>query len=127
VALTCSKPGIGNIIGPLTFRDEDKPGYIPAKIVMVVTTASAATLTGVLMAYYKWENARRDRLYASEEHEENSEFFDLTDRENHEFRVSHLPIVFVFFDDVNILLTVRVLTNIHVFCVQDLVMSCGYP
>ncbi|KAH8895591.1 allantoate permease [Thozetella sp. PMI_491] len=79
---------IGNIIGPLTFRDEDKPAYIPAKIVMVVTTATSAILTGVLLAYYKWENSRRDRLYAGEEHQENSEFFDLTDRENHEFRVS---------------------------------------
>jgi hypothetical protein len=88
----------------LTFRDEDKPGYIPAKIVMVVTTASAATLTGVLMGYYKWENARRDRLYANEEHEENSEFFDLTDRENHEFRVSHLPTLFVFVHNINIFL-----------------------
>ncbi|KAK8055185.1 hypothetical protein PG993_000412 [Apiospora rasikravindrae] len=76
----------GNIIGPLTFRDEDAPEYIPAKIVMVVTTASAAVLTGVLMLYYRWENMRRDRLYADEAHTENSEFFDLTDRENHEFR-----------------------------------------
>ncbi|KAK8050300.1 allantoate permease [Apiospora phragmitis] len=76
----------GNIIGPLTFRDEDAPAYIPAKIVMVVTTASATVLTGVLMFYYQWENKRRDRLYAGEAHTENSEFFDLTDRENHEFR-----------------------------------------
>ncbi|KAK7924429.1 allantoin permease [Apiospora marii] len=76
----------GNIIGPLTFRDEDAPEYIPAKIVMVVTTASAAVLTGILMLYYRWENKRRDRLYAGEVHTENSEFFDLTDRENHEFR-----------------------------------------
>ncbi|KAK7951065.1 uncharacterized protein PG986_006793 [Apiospora aurea] len=76
----------GNIIGPLTFRDEDAPEYIPAKIVMVVTTASAAVLTGVLMLYYRWENRRRDILYAGEAHTENSEFFDLTDRENHEFR-----------------------------------------
>ncbi|KAK7969970.1 hypothetical protein PG996_001592 [Apiospora saccharicola] len=76
----------GNIIGPLTFRDEDAPEYIPAKIVMVVTTASAAVLTGILMLYYRWENKRRDRLFAGEVHTENSEFFDLTDRENHEFR-----------------------------------------
>lgn len=53
---------------------------------MVVTTASAAVLTGILMLYYRWENKRRDRLYAGEVHTENSEFFDLTDRENHEFR-----------------------------------------
>jgi hypothetical protein len=80
--------GIGNIIGPLTFRDADKPRYIPAKIAMVVTTATAAIFTGILMLYYKRENARRDREYAHESHQEDSEFFDLTDKENHEFRVS---------------------------------------
>lgn len=88
--------GIGNIIGPLTFRDKDEPEYIPAKIAMVVTTSFAALATGVLMLYYKWENRRRDRNYAGAEHTENSEFFDLTDRENHEFRVSvpyAMPIV----------------------------------
>lgn len=55
---------------------------------MVVTTAAAAILTGVLMCYYKYENKRRDRVYADHVHQENSEFFDLTDRENPEFRVS---------------------------------------
>jgi hypothetical protein len=82
---------LGNIIGPLTFRDKDKPAYIPAKVAMVVTTAFAAAATGVLMFYYKWENKRRDRLFAGAEHIENSEFMDLTDRENHEFRVSVSP------------------------------------
>lgn len=79
---------MGNIIGPLTFREQDKPRFIPAKIAMVVTTAFAALLTVVLMLYYRWENKRRDQKYAHEAHRENSEFFDLTDRENHEFRVS---------------------------------------
>ncbi|KAI6279110.1 hypothetical protein MCOR27_004521 [Pyricularia oryzae] len=77
---------LGNIIGPLTFREQDKPRFIPAKIAMVVTTAFAALLTVVLMLYYRWENKRRDQKYAHEAHRENSEFFDLTDRENHEFR-----------------------------------------
>lgn len=58
---------------------------------MVVTTAFAATATGVLMLYYKRENSRRDRAYAGAEHTENSEFMDLTDRQNHEFRVSNFP------------------------------------
>jgi len=77
---------VGNIIGPLTFRGADAPQYIPAKIVMVVTTATSAILTGVLMCYYKYENKRRDRVYVGHVHQENSEFFDLTDRENPEFR-----------------------------------------
>lgn len=49
---------------------------------MVVSIA----LTGSLMAYYSWENKRRDGLPVV--HEENTEFCDLTDRENMEFRVS---------------------------------------
>lgn len=55
---------------------------------MVVTTAFAALLTGVLMLYYNMENRRRDREYVNVEHVENNEFFDHTDRENYEFRVS---------------------------------------
>ncbi|KAH9432924.1 hypothetical protein MCOR02_007597 [Pyricularia oryzae] len=83
---------LGNIIGPLTFREQDKPRFIPAKIAMVVTTAFAALLTVVLMLYYRWENKRRDQKYAHEAHRENSEFFDLTDRENHEFRFVTYPL-----------------------------------
>ena len=55
---------------------------------MVVSTAGAAITLGCLVFYYKWENRRRDRIYANQEHREDSEFLDLTDRENHEFRVS---------------------------------------
>ncbi|KAI0017556.1 allantoate permease [Xylariomycetidae sp. FL0641] len=76
----------GNVIGPLTFRDSDAPGYLPAKITIVATTAVAVVATGVLMAYYSWENARRDRRHKGDGHREDSEFFDLTDRENKEFR-----------------------------------------
>lgn len=55
---------------------------------MVVTSAVAVILTAVLMAYYSWENKRRDRL--EQGHKENIEFLDLTDRENKEFRVSSI-------------------------------------
>lgn len=77
---------LGNIIGPLTFREADKPQYLPAKAVIVGSTAVAILATCVLIAYYIWENKRRDRLHAGVGHKENSEFFDLTDRENKEFR-----------------------------------------
>ncbi|KAI1773655.1 allantoate permease [Hypoxylon cercidicola] len=77
---------LGNIIGPLTFREADKPQYLPAKAVIVGSTGLAILATCVLMAYYVWENKRRDRLYSGVGHKENSEFFDLTDRENKEFR-----------------------------------------
>jgi len=39
------------------------------------------------MGYYWYENRRRERLSATTEHQENSEFYDLTDKENIEFRV----------------------------------------
>ncbi|KAI6087205.1 allantoate permease [Hypoxylon rubiginosum] len=77
---------LGNIIGPLTFREADKPQYLPAKAVIVGSTAAAILATCVLMAYYVWENKRRDHLHLGVGHKENSEFFDLTDRENKEFR-----------------------------------------
>ncbi|KAI0156679.1 allantoate permease [Hypoxylon sp. FL1284] len=77
---------LGNIIGPLTFRQEDKPDYLPAKAVIVGSSGLAVLATCILMTYYIWENKRRDRLHSGEGHKENSEFFDLTDRENKEFR-----------------------------------------
>ncbi|KUI63989.1 hypothetical protein VM1G_10738 [Cytospora mali] len=77
---------LGNIIGPLTFKGKDAPEYIPAKIAIVVTTAFACCMTAVLMAYYAYENKRRDKLGAGVEHKENGEFLDLTDKENLEFR-----------------------------------------
>lgn len=82
--------GLGNIIGPLTFRGKDAPDYIPAKIAIVVTAAFACGMTALLMAYYTYENRRRDSLMTGVEHQENSEFLDLTDKENLEFRVSFL-------------------------------------
>lgn len=51
-------------------------------------------MTALLMGYYAWENKRRDKLTV--EHLENSEFLDLTDRENLEFRVSCLVLVHPF-------------------------------
>lgn len=72
----------------MTFRDKDKPSYILAKIVMVVSISFAMSGTCLLMLYYRWENRRRERVYAEEVYMENNEFMDLTDRENHEFRVS---------------------------------------
>jgi predicted MFS family arabinose efflux permease len=76
---------IGNIIGPLTFRQGDGPDFIPAKISIIVTCAFAACMAMVLRAYYTWENKKRDEE-ADGVHMENAEFLDLTDRENRRFR-----------------------------------------
>ncbi|KAJ5174959.1 uncharacterized protein N7482_000836 [Penicillium canariense] len=77
---------LGNILGPLTFRTQDEPNYIPAKITLVATTSVAIIFVLLLRGYYVWENRRRDQRHAGETHVQNSEFLDLTDRNNHEFR-----------------------------------------
>jgi hypothetical protein len=79
---------LGNIIGPLTFTQQSAPGYIPAKITIIVTCAVAVGLTLVLRFYYMWENKRRDKLVAQGVlgHQADIEFSDVTDRKNKEFR-----------------------------------------
>ncbi|EAU35466.1 conserved hypothetical protein [Aspergillus terreus NIH2624] len=77
---------LGNILGPLTFRTDDEPDYIPAKIAIVATVSVAIVFVLILKAYYMRENRRRDALAQGLEHQENSEFLDLTDKQNLEFR-----------------------------------------
>jgi hypothetical protein len=79
---------LGNIIGPLTFRAADAPTYIPAKITIIVTCATAVVLTLMLRLYYQWENKRRDRVAGERGvgHKTDIEFADVTDRKNEEFR-----------------------------------------
>ncbi|KAK5105721.1 hypothetical protein LTR62_002337 [Meristemomyces frigidus] len=78
---------VGNIIGPLTFRQKDAPSYTPAKITIVAVDSTAIVLTATLLLYYKWENKRRDRNPPA--HRPNIEFLDLTDRENKELRYKY--------------------------------------
>lgn len=79
---------LGNIIGPLSFTGASAPEYIPAKVTIIVTCAAACVFTGVLQAYYVYENRRRDRLEASGEvyHEDDVGFKYVTDRKNLSFR-----------------------------------------
>lgn len=77
---------LGNIIGPLTFTGASAPDYIPAKIAIMVTGAVAVLFTIVLWLVYVRENRRRDAAAGVVEHVEDSEFMDLTDRQNKEFR-----------------------------------------
>lgn len=79
---------VGNIIGPLTFRDADAPDYIPAKITIVAVCSAAVLFTIILQAYYVWENKRRDELMREGyvQHQIDIEFSDSTDRQNLEFR-----------------------------------------
>jgi len=77
----------GNILGPLTFRNEDAPRYIPAKLSIVVVDSVAIGTTVLLLLYYRWQNKTRDA--AAVEHTRDVEFADLTDRENKEFRYKY--------------------------------------
>ncbi|KAF1960850.1 allantoin permease [Byssothecium circinans] len=78
---------LGNILGPLTFRNEDKPEYTPAKITIVAVDSTVVVAVFILLGYYKWENTRRDRL--KPEHRPDIEFSDLTDKENMELRYKY--------------------------------------
>ncbi|KAI9685190.1 MAG: hypothetical protein M1822_004777 [Bathelium mastoideum] len=90
VALLSVGFGIGNIIGPQTFRAKDAPQYIPAKISVLATQAASAMVAVVLFGYYKWANHSRDRNgrghgdvdYMSDV----GKWTNLTDRENPDFR-----------------------------------------
>lgn len=78
---------LGNILGPLTFRTKDEPDYIPAKIALVATVSLAIVFCVLLKCYYVYENRRRE-LNGEGQRPESSDFLDLTDRENPDFRVS---------------------------------------
>lgn len=78
---------LGNILGPLTFRQKDAPNFTPAKVTIVAVDSVTIVLTGILLLYYKWENHRRDQR--PQDHQENIEFLDLTDRQNQEFRYKY--------------------------------------
>ncbi|KAH1594024.1 hypothetical protein KXX44_007785 [Aspergillus fumigatus] len=65
---------LGNILGPLTFRTEDEPDYMPAKIAIVATVSVAVVFSVLLKRYYMYENRRRD-IQAEGHGPENSDFF----------------------------------------------------
>ncbi|CAN6601679.1 allantoate permease [Trichomonascus vanleenenianus] len=76
---------VGNLIGPLTFIQAQAPHYNGAKITMVV--CAALTLFFMVLLYYVNWRANKVRDDRSETLDvNNSEFADLTDFENPEFR-----------------------------------------
>lgn len=82
---------VGNLVGPQTFIDSQAPAYSGGKVSIVV--CDAATLVIIAAIYYNcWSlNKKRDQkasmLDVSKFNAiENSEFADLTDKENPSFR-----------------------------------------
>lgn len=81
---------VGNLVGPQTFIDSQSPSYTGGKISIVVCYAASVGFLAWIYANYYFENKRRDRKMAEMgdklEEIENSEFADLTDKENPKFR-----------------------------------------
>lgn len=85
---------LGNIIGPLTFRDEDAPDFTPAKITIVAVDSAVIVACGGLWGYYRWQNRSRDKERDARVGEvvgsgTDQAFSDLTDRENREVRYKY--------------------------------------
>lgn len=78
---------VGNIIGPQTFRPQDAPRYKPAEITIIVCWCVCLLDLGFIYWYYKQKNKKNERIRASPGYRklEQQEFYDLTDKENHEF------------------------------------------
>ncbi|KAL3463563.1 major facilitator superfamily domain-containing protein [Aspergillus heterothallicus] len=76
---------LGNFVGPLCFREQDYPRYVPGFIVTVVTTVVAGLLVVVYRFVCLWDNRRRDATGVLEGFE-NAYQDDLTDKTNPQFR-----------------------------------------
>lgn len=70
---------VGNFVGPLCFKEQDYPRYVPGFIVTVVTTFVAAVLVLVYRMVCLWDNRRRDATGVLEGFEHAYED-DLTDK-----------------------------------------------
>ncbi|TKX19069.1 MFS transporter-like protein 161 [Elsinoe australis] len=73
-----------------TFQAKDAPDFIPAKLTLMIVLAAAIVLVGVLLLYYRFENARRDRLYGKPavrvQDMDPDTWANITDKQNTEFR-----------------------------------------
>lgn len=76
----------GNIIGPQTYRSEQAPNYIGAKVAMLVSFVAGDIVIAALYILGRIENHKRDKLQAGATEEEKTDFLDLTDKENINFR-----------------------------------------
>lgn len=78
---------IGNIVGPLLYRVEDAPDYIPAKISMLATQAVSIVIVWMIAGLYYVRNKKRDR--EGEQMVAENAWADMTDFENRTFRYSY--------------------------------------
>ncbi|ETN45003.1 uncharacterized protein HMPREF1541_09879 [Cyphellophora europaea CBS 101466] len=78
---------VGNIIGPQTFRPKDAPKYVPAIVTILVCWSLCFGDIVFIWWYCKRQNRKKAAIRAEPGYtkQENSEWLDLTDRENPEF------------------------------------------
>lgn len=82
----------GSIIGLQSFQARDVPsGYQPAKETVVGTQAASIALALLLMAYYRWQNKKKDAasLDSNETSSEASAWKGMSDKEDTLFRYSY--------------------------------------
>ncbi|KAJ4374052.1 hypothetical protein N0V83_002791 [Neocucurbitaria cava] len=70
---------LGNFVGPLIFKPKDAPRYVPAFIVVTITSIVAGLLALVYRGVCMWENKKRDKTGTLEAFEHAYED-DLTDK-----------------------------------------------
>lgn len=88
---------LGNIVGPQSYRSEEAPHYISAKISMLATQAACIVFALIIVGIYYMRNKKRDREAASsdasqvenEEQEIVNSFANMTDFQNRSFRYSY--------------------------------------
>lgn len=92
MALISAAFSVGNIIGPYTFQAKDAPGYQPAKITILATEAASVLVVVLLRLWYGFSNRRKNRqelsidLAVAKSRARGSEWLDLTDKENTDFK-----------------------------------------
>lgn len=84
---------VGNLVGPQTYQPNQAPNYYPAKFIMLAFIIVSAFVTLSISYIHKRENYKRDRQDAEDlangivhKELENSEFMDLTDKQQRKFR-----------------------------------------
>ncbi|KAF2173609.1 hypothetical protein M409DRAFT_61947 [Zasmidium cellare ATCC 36951] len=85
---------VGNIVGPQTFRESERPVFRTAKVALVCCWCVSVGVAWVLVGYYVVVNRRRDGKGGSDgdgevEVEERKAFAGLTDKQNLSFRYQY--------------------------------------
>lgn len=78
---------VSNIVGPFFFKTEQAPLYPLGMAAMLFSYGASFILLGIYMAYCWFENRRRDNFAAAGTiPQSDTEFRDLTDKQNVNFR-----------------------------------------